>query len=117
VFLPPIIAKRKILYCERLLPSIRALVWRSYILFSLEIIPKWSRSECDLALGLGVRIVVSSERMEVRSRMHSFFKLFGLRKHTICSLFRTFFMLLSPFVSFCQTLFIRLVFPVKPAPP
>jgi hypothetical protein len=46
----------------------------------------------------GQRSVVSSERMEVRSRMHSFHKLFGLRKRSMWSLFRTFFMLLTPFV-------------------
>jgi hypothetical protein len=49
--------------------------------------------------------------------MHSFFKLLGLHKHVIWSLFGTFVMILSPFVSFGQTLFVGLVFPFKPAPP
>jgi hypothetical protein len=60
---------------------------------------------------------VLSNRKEVRSRMHSFFKLLGLHKHVIWSLFGTFVMILSPFVSFGQTLFVGLVFPFKPAPP
>jgi hypothetical protein len=95
VFLPPIIEKRKIHYRKRLSPSTWALVWWSYIMSSLEITPKWSRSEWRLCAGArGQKGRVKQEKGE----MHSSFKLFGLRKRTVRSLFRTFFMLLSPFV-------------------
>jgi hypothetical protein len=113
VFLPPIIEKKKIHYRERLSPSTQALVWWSYILSSLDITPKWSQSEWRPCAGArGQKGRVKQEKGE----MHSSFKLFGLRKHMIWSLFRTFFMLLSPFVSCCQTLFVRPVFPFEPAP-
>jgi hypothetical protein len=46
----------------------------------------------------------------------AFLRLFGFSKHSIVSLLWTFVMLFSPFVTFCQTLFVELMFPFEPAP-